>query len=102
LFEQDGLSQRELYARVHIEQATKSHTLTRMESHGVVKRKPHPNERRASRVMLTAKANKLEGPLGEATKAVNKAALGALKKKDKKALMDLMGAMIDNLSPPQH
>lgn len=100
LWEQDGLTQRELYQRVHIEQATMSNTLSRMERDGLVKRKPDPDDRRASRVMLTPKAKKIEADLVEATKAVTKKALGDLKKKDKKTVMDLMGAMIDNLDPP--
>lgn len=99
LWQQDGLTQRELYERVHIEQATMSNTLSRMDRDGLVKRKPDPNDRRASRVMLTAKAKKLEAKIGDAAKATNKTALGNLKKKDKKALMDLMGEMIDNLTP---
>lgn len=101
LWEQDGLTQRELYQRVHIEQATMSNTLSRMERDGLVKRKPDPDDRRASRVMLTAKAKKIEAALNEATKTVTKNALGSLKKKDKKTVMDLMGAMIENLDP-QH
>jgi len=100
LWQQDGLTQRELYERVHIEQATMSNTLGRMERDGLVKRKPDPNDRRAARVLLTAKAKRLEAKLADATKAVNKTALGTLKKKDKKCLMDLMGVMIENLTPP--
>lgn len=100
LWEQDGLTQRELYQRVHIEQATMSNTLSRMERDGLVKRKPDPDDRRASRVMLTPKAKKIEAAIDEATKTVTKKALGNLKKKDKKTVMDLMGSMIDNLDPP--
>jgi DNA-binding MarR family transcriptional regulator len=102
LWEHDGLTQRELYERVHIEQATMSNTLSRMERDGLVKRKPDPKDRRAQRVMLTAKANKLEASLADAALAVNKQAFGNLKKKDKKALMDLMHTMIKNLTPPDN
>lgn len=99
LWEQDGLTQRELYERVNIEQATMSNTLKRMERDGLIRRKPDPNDRRAARITLSAKAKKLEGPLADAVKTVNKKALGPLKKKDKKALMDMMGTMIENLTP---
>ena len=99
LWEQDGLTQRELYERVSIEQATMSNTLKRMERDGLVRRKPDPRDRRAARILLTAKAKKLQPPVSDAIKAVNKQAIGGLKKKDKKCLMDLMGAMIDNLAP---
>ena len=101
LWEQDGLTQRELYERVNIEQATMSNTLKRMERDGLIKRKPDPNDRRAARITLTPKAKKLEAQLADAVKEVNKTAVGALKKKDKKILMDLMGAMIENLAPAQ-
>lgn len=97
LWEQDGLTQRELYVRVNIEQATMSNTLKRMERDGLVFRKSDPNDRRASRVHLTTKAQKLESKLTSAAKDVNKTALGKLKKKDKKVLMELMEQMIGNL-----
>ena len=101
LWQQDGLTQRELYQQVHIEQATMSNTLARMERDGLIRRKPDPKDRRAQRVLLTAKARKLEAKLATAADAVNKAALGKLKVKDKKDLLERMGQMIDNLAPPQ-
>ena len=97
LWEQDGLTQRELYVRVNIEQATMSNTLKRMERDGLVFRKTDPNDRRASRIHLTTRAQDLEKKLTSAAKSVNKAALGKLKKKDKKVLMDMMELMIENL-----
>jgi len=99
LWQQDGLTQRELYQRVHIEQATMSNTLSRMERDGLIRRKPDANDRRAQRVMLTAKAKKLQAKIAAAAGAVNKAALGKLKVKDQKVLTDLMGQMIENLTP---
>ena len=53
LFEQDGLSQRELYERVHIEQATMSNTLSRMERDGLVRRVRSETDRRQVHVFLT-------------------------------------------------
>ena len=74
-----------------------SNTLARMERDNLIKRKPDVNDRRASRVHLTAHAKKLERDLTAGARAVNKRALGALKAKDKKVLLSLMGEMIDNL-----
>lgn len=101
LWQQDGVTQRELYQQVHIEQATMSNTLARMERDGLIRRKPDPKDRRAQRVLLTAKAKKLEAKLATAAETVNKAAQGKLRVKDKKALVELMEQMIDNLAPPQ-
>jgi len=100
LWKQDGLTQRELYQRVHIEQATMSNTLGRMERDGLIRRKPDPEDRRASRVLLTAKGRKLEAKIADATNAVDATAQGKLKKKDTKAMMSLMAEMIENLTPP--
>lgn len=99
LWKQDGLTQRELYQRVHIEQATMSNTLGRMERDGLIRRKPDPDDRRASRVLLTAKGRKLEVKIADATKAVDAMAQGKLKKIDTKAMMVLMAEMIENLAP---
>lgn len=101
LWEQDGLNQRELYERVHIEQATMSNTLKRMERDGLIRRKADPNDRRAQSVLLTVKAKKLEAKLAAAMKTVNKQALGKLKKKDKKTLTDLMDQAIAHLTPSE-
>ena len=46
LWEQDGLTQRELYERVKIEQATMSNTLKRMERDCLIYREPDPADRR--------------------------------------------------------
>ena len=49
LFEQDGLSQRELCERVRIEQPTMANTLHRMERDALIRREPDPADGRGSR-----------------------------------------------------
>lgn len=97
LWEQDGLTQRELYERIKIEQATMSNTLKRMERDCLIYREPDPADRRSMRIHLTGMAKKLEDKLTKGAKSVNKTALDGLKKKDRKQLMDLLLAMSDNL-----
>lgn len=55
LWEEQGLTQKQLLERVAVEQATMANTLSRMERDGLIERKPHPNDRRAQLVFLTAK-----------------------------------------------
>jgi MarR family transcriptional regulator for hemolysin len=50
------LLQRDLAKRYGVEQPTMAALLTRMERDGLVSRKPHPQDKRASLVSLTAKA----------------------------------------------
>lgn len=97
LWEQDGLTQRELYERVKIEQATMSNTLKRMERDCLIYREPDPADRRAMRIHLTGMAKKLEGKLTKGAKNVNKTMFDGIKKKDRKHLMELLAHMVENL-----
>lgn len=97
LWEQDGLTQRELYERVKIEQATMSNTLKRMERDCLIYREPDPADRRSMRIHLTGMAKKLEEKLIKGAKTVNKTALDGLKKKERKQLMEMLLVMSDNL-----
>jgi len=60
LWNQDGLTQRQLLDRIDIEQATMANTLSRMERDGLIERKPHPKDKRAQLVFLTARARDLK------------------------------------------
>ncbi|MBL4615705.1 MAG: MarR family transcriptional regulator [Magnetovibrio sp.] len=97
LWEQDGLSQRELYQRVKIEQATMSNTLKRMERDCLIYRETDPEDRRSTRIHLTGMAKNLEAKLTKGAKAVNKVALEGLKKKDRKQAMEWLDLMVENL-----
>lgn len=97
LWEQDGLTQRELYERVKIEQATMSNTLKRMERDCLIYREPDPMDRRAMRIHLTGMAKKLEDKLTKGAKSVNKTMFNGIKKKDRKHLLTFLSHMADNL-----
>lgn len=101
LWEQDGLTQRELYQRVKIEQATMSNTLKRMERDCLIYREPDPEDRRSTRIHLTGMAKKLEAKLTKGAKAVNKLALDGLKKKERKYVLELLEMMATNLDKAQ-
>ncbi len=49
LWEEEGLTQRQLLDRVDVEQATMANTLARMERDGLIERRVHPRDKRASR-----------------------------------------------------
>jgi len=97
LWEQDGLTQRELYERVKIEQATMSNTLKRMERDCLIYREPDPADRRSMRIHLTGMAKTLQGELSRGAKSVNKMAFDGIKKKDRKHLMEMLEGVVKNL-----
>ncbi len=97
LYEQDGLTQAELCDRVRIEQATMANTLNRMERDGLVRRVPDPADRRRARILLSARARRLEPDLAAAARGVNAAATSGLSDPEVRAFMATLARMIANL-----
>jgi DNA-binding MarR family transcriptional regulator len=96
LYEQDGLTQAELCDRVRIEQPTMANTLARMERDGLIKRVPDPHDRRRSRVLLTARARRLQTRLIAAAQEVNAAATEGLDAQRRQAFLDTLTKIINN------
>jgi len=71
LWEQDGLSQRELSARVGMMEPTTVIALHSMEKAGLVRRTRSEEDRRVTRVHLTPKAKRLRSRLLEVSQSVN-------------------------------
>ena len=97
LYEQDGLSQRELCERVRIEQPTMANTLQRMERDGLIRRLPDPADGRRSAVMLTERARGLEGDLVGAARSINSEATRNVGDDELAAFMDTLARIIGNL-----
>ncbi|MAZ01555.1 MAG: MarR family transcriptional regulator [Sneathiella sp.] len=94
LWENDGLTQKELVTRLDIEQATMANTLNRMERDGFVTRRKDATDGRVQRVWLTNKAHKLEGPAISAAKAQNAVVLSTLSAKEQADFLKLMGKAV--------
>lgn len=95
LWREDGLTQSDLVARLDVEQATMANTLARMERDGLVRRTPHPDDRRAQQVWLTERAVALRTPAIEAAAAQNEAALKGLSSEERVQFIGLMNRVID-------
>ena len=78
LWEQDGLTQRDLFERLDVEQATMANTLARMERDGLIERRAHSKDARAKTIHLTQRARELRDPAQAAARDVNAMALGHL------------------------
>ncbi len=97
LWNEEGLTQKQLVERLDLEQATIANTLTRMERDGLIERKAHPQDGRAQCIHLTGKARALEAPATAAARAVNETALGGLSPADRKIFLGTMGQIIGAL-----
>lgn len=90
LWSEEGLTQRDLIERLHVEQATMANTLARMQRDGLILRRPVPGDRRSQGVWLTDKARALEAPARREADQVNASALAGLDSSERKALLSLM------------
>jgi DNA-binding MarR family transcriptional regulator len=94
LWREDGLTQRDLVARLDVEQATLANTLSRMERDGLVRRVPHPSDGRSQIVRLTARARQLEGPATRAADGINRRMLADLPALDRRCFVETMRRVI--------
>jgi DNA-binding MarR family transcriptional regulator len=97
LYEEDGLSQRELCERVRVEQPTMANTLRRMERDGLVRRLPDPGDGRRAVVMLTERARGLEHALVDSARSVNSDATKDIHDDELGAFMATLARIISNL-----
>ena len=97
LYEQDGLSQRELCDRISIEQPTMANTLQRMQRDGLVQCVPDPDDGRRMRVHLTERARAIEPELVTAARAVNAAAADRLTEAETAEYLRLTARLIQSL-----
>ncbi|MFF4550564.1 MarR family winged helix-turn-helix transcriptional regulator [Streptomyces sp. NPDC001435] len=97
LYEQEGLTQRELCERVQIEQPTMANTLQRMERDGLIHRVPDPHDRRQAKVLLSDRARELQDPLVAAARDVNGLATRGLDVAEVTLLLSMIARAIENL-----
>ena len=97
LWEEDGLTQRELGRRQRIEEPTAARTLHRMERDGLVRRLSDGGDRRRRRVVLTERGRLLRDELVPAALEVNAVATHGLSADDKQRLVSLLRYTIARL-----
>lgn len=93
---EDGLTQRELIERLDIEQGTITRTLQRMVRDGLIARRSHEADARASRWFLTAKAKRVLAPARSAAHETNRQVLAGLSARDQSTLVTLLQRVIEN------
>lgn len=100
LWEEEGLTQRELSARVGTKEPTTIVALRSMEAAGLVKRRRSETDRRKIHVDLTPKARRLRDKLLPLARSVNETATRGLSPDDLETLHRLLQKMVANLDEP--
>jgi MarR family transcriptional regulator, organic hydroperoxide resistance regulator len=97
LWEQDGLPQSELIARLHVEPPTMTKMLQRMERAGLLRRERAPAGGRVWRVYLTEHGRALEHPVRAIRAEVEQRLLRGLSQQERASLRPLLARMTRNL-----
>ena len=87
---QDGLSQTELSGRSQVDRTTMGGIIDRLEKEGLVKRQPHPEDRRAYQVFLTKRGRSLEDELWVVANRVQDKVNAPLTKEEQAMLIILL------------
>lgn len=93
LWQEDGISQRELSQRVGMMEPTTASALTNMERKGFVRRLRNRTDRRIVNVFLTERGRALRGELLPLAAAVNEAALRGVSADELGRLRALLGKL---------
>jgi len=98
--EEDGaLLQKQLAERAHVEQPTMAALLTRMDRDGLISRRPHPTDKRASMISLSAKAKARLPSAKEQLGAVAEQATSGFSERERATLIALLRRVVNNLDP---
>jgi len=97
LWEKDGLAQSEICHRLHIEPASASKGIERIESAGFIQRRPDPDDARANRVYLTERGRALEQPVKGALAKAEDHLLANMSLEERLLLRRLVMQMRENL-----
>jgi DNA-binding MarR family transcriptional regulator len=95
LWQEDGLTQKQLLDRLEVEQATLANTLSRMERDGLIQRTPHPNDRRAQIITLTQAGRDLEAEAVEAAADADAALFEGFKRFERELMIEYMRTIVE-------
>ena len=97
LWNEDGLSQKELIKRIDVEQATMANTIRRMERDGLITRKQNPRDARSHTIFLTKRAKQIEQAAIKAAHSQNAVALDGFSQEEHEKFLEFMQRIIGNM-----
>lgn len=94
LWEEEGVTQRDIAEKSKVEKSTTTRTLDKLERLGLVERQPNPHSRRSFRIYLTDEGRALKDTLLPIPVAVNKEVLSSLHEVEQKEMIRLLQKMV--------
>jgi MarR family transcriptional regulator, organic hydroperoxide resistance regulator len=97
LWRDDGLSPGEVARRLGLATPTVTRATARMAAAGLLRREPHPDDRRMVRLWLTDRGKALEEVIDEETSQLTERALGSFTKAERSTLVGFLDQIRRNL-----
>jgi MarR family transcriptional regulator, organic hydroperoxide resistance regulator len=97
LWAEDGQAPGEIARRLGLATPTVTRAATRMEASGLLRREPHPGDRRLVRLLLTERGRSLEDVIGSETDKLTERALATFGPAERDALIRALTAIRHNL-----
>ena len=95
LWEEDGITQVELSNRSQIDRTTIGGLIDRLEQSGLLKRLPHPDDRRAYKISLTKEGSRLEKELAPLAEELHRKILAPLTPEEVETLTTILHKLRD-------
>lgn len=94
LWEEEGITQRDIAAKSKVENSTTTRTLDKLEKLELVERRADPNSRRSFRIHLTEKGKALEEQLISIPARLNKELMSELDEQEQQQILKLLQKMV--------
>lgn len=98
LYREDGHTQTALSKLADMDRATLGKVLDRLEEKGLIERRPHPKDRRANLIYITAEFDHLVEPMRTESKKLYSDALQGINTKQCQNFFAMLGVVRDNLN----
>ena len=97
LWKGEGCTQSDLAAHLHVQPATITKMLQRMEHAGFIERRPDPEDQRVSRVYLTAAGRNIEDAVRQRERQAGEELLMGFSPEEQQVLVQFLTRLRDNL-----
>jgi DNA-binding MarR family transcriptional regulator len=97
LWTEDGLTPGEIARQLGLATPTVTRTATRMEAAGLLRRQPHPTDRRMVRLFLTPRGQDLEKVINAETQQLTDRALATFTEAERTTLTEMLRRLRRNL-----